>query len=186
MSKRTVLLTIVSGLIIVAIAVGVGLYTYTNIQNGNSYKNAEKEMNRYMTMNDWYTFEIHNMEQSVLSFYTNEDRSVIGLAEIDVETENLGSVTKQTEPNQSFDFVTLQVENKEYIGVHLKERPEDVVYLRLKRGDESKEFTVNNPEDETYVMTYVMKLNTSSFEEGTLETLDRDHKVLSSQPYSSM
>ncbi len=36
MSKRIILLTIVSGLIIVAIAVGVGLYTYTNIQAGDS------------------------------------------------------------------------------------------------------------------------------------------------------
>ncbi|WP_214744708.1 hypothetical protein [Exiguobacterium sp. s189] len=180
MSKRIILLTIVSGLIIVAIAVGVGLYTYTNIQNGNSYENAEKEMNRYMTMNDWYTFQIHNMEQSVLSFYTNEDRSVIGLAEIDVETGNLGSVTKQTEPNQPFDFVTLQVENKEYIGVHLKERPEDVVYLRLNGDDGSKDFPVNDPEIESYTMTYVIETTKRPDGVWSLETLNANKQVIHS------
>ncbi|MBR2758089.1 MAG: hypothetical protein IKD52_08450, partial [Exiguobacterium sp.] len=162
MSKRIILLTIVSGLIVVSIAVGVGLYTYTNIQTDKSYENAEKEMNRYMTTNNWYTFEIHNMEQSVLSFYTNEDRSVIGLAEIDVETGNLGSVTKQTEPNQPFDFVILRVEDMEYIGVHLKERPEDVVYLRLNGDDVSKDFLVNDPEIESYTMTYVIETSRPS------------------------
>ena len=180
MSKRIILLTIVSGLIIVAIAVGIGLYTYTNIQAGDSYENAEKEMNRYMTTNNWYTFEIHNMEQSVLSFYTNEDRSVIGLAEIDVETGNLGSVTKQTEPNQPFDFVILRVEDMEYIGVHLKERPEDVVYLRLNGDDVSKDFLVNDPEIESYTMTYVIETSRPSDGSWSLETLDANKQVIHS------
>ncbi len=180
MSKRIILLTIVSGLIIVAIAVGVGLYTYTNIQAGDSYENAEKEMNRYMTTNNWYTFEIHNMEQSVLSFYTNEDRSVIGLAEIDVETGNLGSVTKQTEPNQPFDFVILRVEDMEYIGVHLKERPEDVVYLRLNGDNVSKDFLVNDPEIESYTMTYVIETSRPSDGSWSLETLDAKKRVIHS------
>ncbi|WP_214700282.1 MULTISPECIES: hypothetical protein [unclassified Exiguobacterium] len=178
MSKGITLLTIVSGLIVVAIAVGVGLYTYTNIQAGNSYENAEKEMNRYMTINDWYSFEVHNREQSILSFYTNEDRSVIGLAEIDITTGNLGSVTKEIEPNQSFDFVTLQVENKEYIGVHLKERPEDVVYLRLNGDDVSKDFLVNDPENESYTMTYVIETTKPLDGSWSLETLDDNKQVI--------
>jgi peptidoglycan hydrolase CwlO-like protein len=69
MSKRIILLTIVSGLIIVAIAVGVGLYTYTNIQSDKSYENAQKELNRYITMNDWYAYEFHNREESIVCFY---------------------------------------------------------------------------------------------------------------------
>lgn len=180
MPKRIILLTIVSGLIAVAIAVGVGLYTYTNIQAGNSYENAEKEMNRYMTMNDWYTFEIHNMEQSVLSFYTNEDRSVIGLAEIDVTTGYLGSVTKQVTSDAPFDFVVLEDGETEYIAVHLKERPEDVVYLRLNGDDVSKDFLVNDPENEGYAMTYVIETTKRSDGMWSLETLDANKQVMHS------
>ena len=180
MSKRIILLTIVSGLIVVSIAVGVGLYTYTNIQTDKSYENAQKELNRYITMNDWYAHEFHNREESILSFYSNEDRSVIGLAEIDVETGNLGSVTKQTEPNQPFDFVILRVEDMEYIGVHLKERPEDVVYLRLNGDDVSKDFLVNDPEIESYTMTYVIETSRPSDGVWSLETLDANKQVIHS------
>ncbi|WP_455331716.1 hypothetical protein [Exiguobacterium profundum] len=180
MSKRIILLTIVSGLIVVSIAVGVGLYTYTNIQTDKSYENAQKELNRYITMNNWYTFEFHNREESILSFYSNEDRSVIGLAEIDVTTGNSGSVTKQTEPNQPFDFVILRVEDMEYIGVHLKERPEDVVYLRLNGDNFSKDFLVNDPENEGYAMTYVIETTKRSDGVWSLETLDAKKQVIHS------
>ena len=180
MSKRIILLTIVSGLIVVSIAVGVGLYTYTNIQTDKSYENAQKELNRYITMNDWYAYEFHNREESIIYFYSNEDRSVIGLAEIDVETGNLGSVTKQTEPNQPFDFVILRVEDMEYIGVHLKERPEDVVYLRLNGDDVSKDFLVNDPEIESYTMTYVIETSRPSDGSWSLETLDANKQVIHS------
>ena len=180
MSKRIILLTIVSGLIIVAIAVGVGLYTYTNIQTDKSYENAQKELNRYITMNDWYAYEFHNREESILSFYSNEDRSVIGLAEIDVTTGNSGSVTKQVTPDQPFDFVVLEDGETEYIGVRLNDRPEEVVYLRLNGDNVSKDFLVNDPENEGYAMTYVIETTKRSDGVWSLETLDAKKRVIHS------
>lgn len=180
MSKRIILLTIISGLIVVAIAVGVGLYTYTNIQTDNSYENAQKELNRYITMNDWYAYEFHNREESILSFYSNEDRSVIGLAEIDVTTGNSGSVTKQVTPDQPFDFVVLEDGETEYIGVRLNDRPEEVVYLRLNGDDVSKDFLVNDPENEGYTMTYVIETTKRSDGAWSLETLDANKQVIHS------
>ena len=184
MSKRIVLLTIVSSLIVVAIAVGIGLYTYTNIQTDNDYENAQKELNRYITMNDWYAYEFHNREDSILSFYSNENRSVIGLAEIDVKTGNSGAVTKQVTPDEPFDFVVLEDEKHEYIGVRLNDRPEDVVYLRLNGDDTSKEFVVNDPENEGYTMTYVIETTTRSDGVWSLETLDTNKQVIHSSALS--
>ncbi|WP_214873004.1 MULTISPECIES: hypothetical protein [unclassified Exiguobacterium] len=180
MSKRIILLTIVSGLIIVAIAVGVGLYTYTNIQTDKSYENVQKELNRYITMNDWYAYEFHNREESILSFYSNEDRSVIGLAEIDVTTGNSGSVTKQVTPDQPFDFVVLEDGETEYIGVRLNDRPEEVVYLRLNGDNVSKDFLVNDPENEGYAMTYVIETTKRTDDVWSLETLDAKKQVIHS------
>lgn len=131
-------------------------------------------------MNDWYAYEFHNREESILSFYSNEDRSVIGLAEIDVTTGNSGSVTKQVTPDQPFDFVVLEDGETEYIGVRLNDRPEEVVYLRLNGDNFSKDFLVNDPENEGYAMTYVIETTKRSDGVWSLETLDAKKQVIHS------
>jgi hypothetical protein len=83
-------------------------------------------------------------------------------------------------PDQPFDFVVLEDGETEYIGVRLNDRPEEVVYLRLNGDDVSKDFLVNDPENEGYAMTYVIETTKRSDGVWSLETLDTNKQVIHS------
>ena len=83
-------------------------------------------------------------------------------------------------PDQPFDFVVLEDGETEYIGVRLNDRPEEVVYLRLNGDNVSKDFLVNDPEIESYTMTYVIETSRPSDGSWSLETLDAKKQVIHS------
>ncbi|TCI21495.1 hypothetical protein EVJ33_07245 [Exiguobacterium sp. SL-10] len=180
MSKRGLALFLTGMIIIIAISVTAGVRSYNDEQRKQASDQAQQELNDQMTTQGWYAYEYHKLEDSTVTLFTNADGTILGLGIMKMNGE-FSSSTRDTIEETPFDWAHLGNGTDEYIGIRLNEQPEDVVYLRLQASGWSKIYTVNDPQDEGYVRTYLITLEKTLRGDWTLETLDHEKNVLHSE-----
>lgn len=177
MSKRGLALFLTGMIIIIAISVTAGIRSYNDEQRKQASEQAQQKLYEHITAQGWYTY----IQGSTVVLFTNEDETILGLG-IMKSDGGFSTSTWDTIEEKPFDSIHFGNTTDEYIGIRFNEKPEDVVYVRLSGSDWSETYTVNDPRDEGYVMSYLITLDESQrgrFE--TLETLDREKNVLHSE-----
>lgn len=180
MSKRGLLILLLGMLTVIAISVTVGVQSYHEEQRQRTAEQANQELNERMSEQGWYGYEYHQLEGSTVVLFTNGDDSILGLGIMKMNGD-FSSSTRDTAKDTPFDWTHLGNGTDEYIGVRFNERPEDVAYVRLSASDWIETYTVNDPQDEGYVKSYLITLKKSLHGDWTLETLDREKNVLHSE-----
>ncbi|TCI48472.1 MULTISPECIES: hypothetical protein [unclassified Exiguobacterium] len=174
MSKRGFALFLTGMIIIIAISVAAGVQYYNGEQRKQASEQAQQKLHEHMTAQGWYTY----VEGSTVVLFTNEDETILGLGIMNSDG-GFSASTWDTIEEKPFDSIHFGNTTDEYIGIRFNEKPEDVAYVRLSGSDWSETYTVNDPRDEGYVMSYLITLDESQrgrFE--TLETLDGDRNVM--------
>lgn len=180
MSKRGLVLLLLSIILVITISVTAGVRYYNDEQEKKASEQVQQELNDQLASQGWYAYEYHKLEGSTVTLFTNEDDTILGLGIMKTNGE-FSSSTHDTIEEKPFDWTHLGNRTDEYIGLRLNERPEDVVYVRFQASDWSETYMVNNPQDEGYVMSYLITLDESPHGDWTLETLDGDKNVLHSE-----
>ncbi|MFN3364882.1 MAG: hypothetical protein ACK411_00695 [Exiguobacterium mexicanum] len=180
MSKRGLVLFLTGMIIIIAISVTAGVRSYNDEQRKQASDQAQQELNEKLTAQGWYAYEYHHLERSTVVLFTNADDTILGLGIMKMNG-GFSSSTWETIDEKPFDSIHFGNATNEYIGIRFNEKPEDVAYVRLKSPDWSETYTVNDPQDEGYVRTYLITLEESLRGDWTLETLDREKNVLHSE-----
>ncbi|WP_214888818.1 hypothetical protein [Exiguobacterium sp. s142] len=178
MSKRGFALFLTGMIIIIAISVAAGVQYYNGEQRKQASERAQQELNEKLTVQGWYAYEYHKLEGSTVVLFTNSDETILGLGIMNSDG-GFSASTWDTIEEKPFDSIHFGNTTDEYIGIRFNEKPEDVAYVRLSGSDWSETYTVNDPRDEGYVMSYLITLDESQrgrFE--TLETLDGDRNVM--------
>ncbi|WP_214844937.1 hypothetical protein [Exiguobacterium sp. s150] len=174
MSKRGLLLLLTGLFIVIAISVTAGVGYYQDEQRKQPLAQAQQKLHEHMTAQGWYTY----IQGSTVVLFTNEDETILGLGIMNSDG-GFSTSTWDTIEEKPFDSIHFGNTTDEYIGIRFNEKPEDVVYVRLSGSDWSETYTVNDPRDEGYVMSYLITLDESQrgrFK--TLETLDGDRNVM--------
>ena len=174
MSKRGLLLLLTGMLIVIAISVTAGVRYYQDEQRKQPLAQAQQKLHEHMTAQGWYTY----IQGSTVVLFTNEAETILGLGIMNSDG-GFSTSTRDTIEEKPFDSIHFGNTTDEYIGIRFNEKPKDVVYVRLSGSDWSETYTVNDPRDEGYVMSYLITLDESQrgrFK--TLETLDGDRNVM--------
>lgn len=178
MSKRGLILLLTGMLIIIGISVTAGVRYYEDEQRKQASAQSQQKLNEQLGTQGWYAYEYHKLDGSTVVLFTNEGDTILGLG-IMKSDGGFSTSTRDTIEEKPFDSIHFGNTTDEYIGIRFNEKPKDVVYVRLSGSDWSETYTVNDPRDEGYVMSYLITLDESQrgrFK--TLETLDGDRNVM--------
>lgn len=177
MSKRGLFILLLGMLTVIGISVTAGIQSYKEEQQKQAFDQSQQTLTEQMTSHGWAAYEYHQLEESTVVLFSNVDETILGLGIMNTNGDFSAS-TRDTMEEKPFDAIHFGNTIDEYIGIRFNERPEDIVYVRLRTSDWNETYTVNDPQDEGHVRSYMITLKDSLHGDWTLETLDHHQNVL--------
>ncbi|OGX79450.1 hypothetical protein A6395_06705 [Exiguobacterium sp. SH31] len=147
------------------------------LQNGRTFYENRK-LDRYLTEYDFHAYTYDQIDESTLALFTNEDETLLGLAEMNDDDYAFETVDSIDMP--PFDYVHLHDETTHYFGVRLNHNPQKVASLRIIGELMQEQHVLNRPEEDAFSEYHILKLHNAPQENWTLQTLDQNNQVLDS------
>jgi len=147
------------------------------IQNGPTFFENRK-LDRYLTDDGFDAYTYEQFEESNLALFTNEDETVLGLAEM--SGDGYGASTIETLDAAPFDYIELEHEDTYYMGVRLNNNPKHVASFRIIGERMQADHVLNRPEEDTFSNYHILKLRNAPQDNWTLQTLDQNDQVIDS------
>lgn len=147
------------------------------IQNGPTFFENRK-LDRYLTDDGFDAYTYDQFDESNLALFTNEDETLLGLAEM--SGDGYGAATVETLEAAPFDYIELEHEDTYYWGVRLNRNPQNVASLRIIGERMQEEHVLNRTEEDASSKYHILKLHNIPQENWTLQTLDQHDQVIDS------
>lgn len=147
------------------------------IQNGPTFLENRK-LDRYLADDGFHAYTYDQFDESNLALFTNEDETMLGLAEM--SGDGYSATTVETVDAAPFDYIELEHEGTYYWGVRLNNNPQKVASLRIIGERMQGEHVLSRPEEDTFSKYHILKLHNVPQEDWTIQTLDQNEQVIDS------
>ncbi|WP_214835853.1 hypothetical protein [Exiguobacterium sp. s36] len=147
------------------------------IQNGPTFFENRK-LDHYLTNDGFHAYTFDQFDKSNLALFTNEDETVLGLAEM--SGDGYGAGTVETLDAAPFHYIELEHEDTYYMGVRLNNNPQHVASFRIIGERMQEDHVLNRPEEDSFSNYHILKLHNVPEEIWTLQTLDQNNQVIDS------
>ncbi|TCI21496.1 hypothetical protein [Exiguobacterium sp. SL-9] len=167
MSTRRLTWALLICITVVIVFSGIGSYFY-----------ERQQLKRYLADNNFHAYEYLKTDDATLALFTNEDETLLGLADMSVDGYGYGTV--EILDMSPFDYIYSSDDSNNYIGIRLNKQPQNVAYLRIIGERIQEQHVLNRPEEDDYAATHIIELRNRPTSDWTLQTLDQNEQVIDS------
>lgn len=165
MSTRRLTWALLICITVVVVFSGIGSYVYERFQ-----------LKSYLADNEFQAYDYLKTDDATLALFTNEDETLLGLADMSVDGYGYGTVEiLDTSP---FDYIYSSDGSNYYLGVRLNERPQDVAFIQITGDHYQERHSLNDIDDDDFSITHIIILDNAPKKNFTLQTLNQHGQVL--------